>query len=309
MFAFSKFVEVITVLQNNNLGIFGSSIYEYIFRCSSKCLQWKKYESLKKIVAEKGMISIKGINSIADVANEDDVQDKLDIIFLSICRSFRSKIVIMKKFNTQEYLLEFDSPFGGKSLKFGVEISAATIIDSIPIAGDGSSNEELMSSLVLYDDTFSIFRKSSSYIKALNKMFKIENINLSDPQTWGLMTKIGTMIESNTSTLHIEEKGFVSGSHRIKLFRTKGYNVLAFYCGSEISIPSKKLEDMCSICRETDSDERGTVQFKCAHQYHLYCILPWFRAQGDDNVQCPLCKRRYEARLFKYILPLPEVFI
>ena len=55
--------------------------------------------------------------------------------------------------------------------------------------------------------------------------------------------------------------------------------------------PELNPDDICSICYEGYTEERGVLnKLRCEHTYHMLCILDWALTDSEQHHTCPMCR-------------------
>ena len=55
----------------------------------------------------------------------------------------------------------------------------------------------------------------------------------------------------------------------------------------------------CPICLGEEqklTKDLAVIKTPCSHHFHLKCLVPWIdRTDGDEEVQCPICRYEFQS--------------
>lgn len=292
-FKFIRFIDCIDILQASNLSIIGSAVYEYIWRCSIKCLPWKKFTSLKTLVLDKD-IRISNINAIS----EDRMTEKQIIRLLksyeNLGKTYRK--VFTAPWTYEEFVATFKDPICSENFNVSITIGSS----NVPTYTD---DVDVMESIVaLKKNTFVIW-KQREYIRAgLEALFKTSLDNFEEPHIQGIINKMGSMIIDNRSIIFVGASFIFSLTSQLKRSVEKGYKLGWIYKGAKFIVPQKTAKELCSICQNqtycaTNSPLVGVVKLPCSHEFHIQCIERWSR----QSLNCPLCRTGFSSLIISHL--------
>jgi hypothetical protein len=295
-FKFAKFIECVLVLQSFDFVIYGSAIYEYIWRCAAAGLPWKRYSSLKRIVETKD-ISIQNINARYIGAGAPPQKEVID--------HFQRGAHVVESFfqfkmgNVCEFIVAFDNPYSERAFDVAIEISGGHMDHLWPY-------DDLISLIALDRNNFVIYKETEAVKKFLEETLGIKIESFDDPQMWGIIPKIGAKIAANETMIRLADAHLFTayGTERVRSLLRKGYTVNWASSGVQITMPRAACAtDKCSICLEQASAQEsmmeGIVTLHCGHQYHLSCMSTWLKARPEPK--CALCRAPFTTEAINFV--------
>lgn len=292
LFKFSKLVECITVLQSFGFIIYGSCVYEYIWRCASACLPWRKFSSLRTIVKEK-KIQIKNINAFFRGLDSPTAYDIIE--YFRRIAHVEEWLFHYRLTNFSEFFLTFDNPTSTESFIIGIELANSALQHMWAC-------DDLMSLIALDKNKFILFKEIPIIKNFLQDTLGIAFIDFEDPQVWGVIQNIGACIVANETVVISVDSDFYARSttNRIRALLDKGYKVTWKHKNMYIYLPCTEMEEKCAICLDVENHTRkysGIVTLPCQHSYHLWCILQ----VAIQDVRCPLCRAIFDPKPFRFL--------
>jgi hypothetical protein len=294
-FKFTKFVECVEVLQSFDFVIYGSAVYEYIYRCAAYCLPWRKYTSLLALIESKDIITIQNINAFYKGSNPAIAADVVH--FFKKLGGVYEYPLRLKQTNFAEIIVSFENPFDSEPVEFPIELSGPS--ESVWPCDD------LTSLIALEKETFVLFRDAPATRRLIEATFPLVKVqSFKDPQVWGLIHNIGSKILQNQTAVQIarSELYLNAGIRRVYALVAKGYRVSLLHNNVTVEIPSAEIAEKCSICLDTSNSCRvpqGIVTLPCKHQHHLSCLSKW--AWQATEAKCPLCRAPFNSKAIKVL--------
>jgi hypothetical protein len=75
----------------------------------------------------------------------------------------------------------------------------------------------------------------------------------------------------------------------VKILVVMGCELLTQDEMMELEIPSKNINEQCSICIEAMNSNKDELRvLPCSHSYHQTCIFKWLEFQAN----CPICRHQ-----------------
>ncbi len=293
-FKFVKLCEVITILQSFDFCVYGSCVYEYIWRSAAACLPWKRYTTLEAIVQTKPV----RINNINGYYRGLGSQSSKELVaFFKRIANVSEYPFQVKHCNFSEMSLSFFNPFDDCSYEVRIELASNS--PNMPWICD-----DLITQTGFYKNEFILTKQSSQVKHLLETSFVLKNVDFSDVQTFGILCKIGNMISANSTiistTNHDSHLGMAIG--RIRALVNKGYRVIWRHSNLYIQIPKENVDEKCSVCMAVNCADpmSGVVTLPCRHMYHLKCLSTWCRYGQGNAPTCPLCRGSFDAQALKF---------
>lgn len=53
----------------------------------------------------------------------------------------------------------------------------------------------------------------------------------------------------------------------------------------------------CSICLQKYTENTFKRTLECTHHFHKKCIDKWLKQCDEDNIHCPICRKKYEIKV------------
>lgn len=272
-----KFNDCIEDIYDGDGVIFGSTVYDYIWRWFDEMLVWNKFDSLTEYL-EKNSLYIYNINVFHPSPMDllEYLKNKWNII--SVCRlrmnySFDIRVQFNNPFGRDYYvdiLIADDSDMANMPFRTNLSL-IGSMRQGFTIVGQDVASKWVMDE---YKKDYKLYdaREVTAVIQKISK-----NI-LSREVTF--FTRSQTFHRVSVSMFHKLEKKKYSFQWNLK-----GIQIIGI-----LNRDGKE----CSICKDKLAYE--SVILSCQHEYHIACITKWSEAcrRQHKKCSCPLCREEYE---------------